>query len=185
MIMYIKDVYKALTDEEVQFELNGETAFVGSILDNLDQEVQVVGPSSDDEPEEPTVIYVNKKNQLIRIKKGKKELHEILSFDINTLDQKAKHSITSSKPASDSLFKAPLPVVKKAVYESSKDEEEELKDDDLKVRKKVPIKDGVSQQTFALKSGLTGSGLASASSSDSKMTYYTLEEVAKHKSADD
>lgn len=52
------------------------------------------------------------------------------------------------------MFKEPLPVIKPTVYEDpkKKDEDDEEKvDDNPKVRKKVAIKDGVSQQTFALK----------------------------------
>ena len=91
--------------------VNGEAADLSTILLNLDKEITVVTNDDNDEKfdSKPVVMYINTKNQLIRISKKKqkdedtsagrdmKEIHEILSFDINKLDYKNKHDIVSDK----------------------------------------------------------------------------------------
>ena len=170
VILYIQDIFKALLDtEKVEFMIDGEPADLSVILENLDKEIAVVSQDESDEKfdDKLVVIYINAKNQLIRISKKKqkeddtsagrdmKVIHEILSFDINKLDHKNKHDIISDKKACSCFFKEPLPVIKPTVYEGSKKKDEEDDEEKLdevpKTRKKVAIKDGVSQQTFALK----------------------------------
>jgi cytochrome b involved in lipid metabolism len=201
VILYLRDIIKALFDtEKVDFLVKGEKANMRTILDNLNTEIAVVTFDENAEAfdSKPVVIYINKKNQLIRVSQRKqkpndsaatrdmKELHEILSFDINKLDQKEHHDIESDKPANENLFKEPLPVIKTSADEEEKkqaddDEYAETEDGSVpKTRMKVPIKDGVSQQKFVLES-LKKSTLVT----NPNQVFYTMEEVAKHKKADD
>ena len=197
VIWFLRDSIKEYFEtENVKFLLSGDPAGEKEILENLDSEIWVVteGEAEKEDIQAPLVIYINKKNQLIRIVKKKRdpkssaatrdmrELHEILSFDINKLDQSNAHDIESDKYASDNLFKAPLPVINVNMFEEDKKEEEDDEDPNIvpKVRKKVPIKDGVMQQKFMLESMMNPS-----MSKDPNSTYYTLEEVAQHKKASD
>ena len=117
-------------------------------------------------------------------------MHEILSFDINKLEQRTQHNIDSDNYASDSLFKEPFPVIKTSLYIKDRKEEEKkrqeesedykLEEDVPKTRQKVPIKDGISQQKFILDT-LKNKNLTN----DANDTYFTMEEVGKHKRADD
>ena len=87
------------------------------------------------------VIYINEKNQLIKISKKKvdhkgsaatrdmRELHEILSFDINKLEQAKQHTVDSEDLAWENLFKEPFPVIKTSMYEEDKKKEEEEAED--------------------------------------------------------
>lgn len=149
-------------------------------------------------------IYVNNKNQLIKISKRKKktgdssagrdmdELHEILSFDINKLEHKSMHDIESDRPANENLFKMPAPVITASVFEGEKEsdseEHKEVKMDLLDptfgivpaYRQKVPIKDGVSQQKFYL-----DTVKKSSLQDDPNSHFFTMEEVAAHNKATD
>lgn len=200
VIVYLRDVLKALFDtEKIDFLIDGEIADLKTILENLDKEVAVVAHDMTKEEfdDKPIVIYINKKNQLIRISKRKPhdfdasasrdllDIHEILSFDINKLDQREQHDITSDRLANENVFKEPLPVIKTSMYEEDKNKEGDTSDElniemIPRTRKKEPIKDGISQQKFILET-LKQSDLVK----NPNEVFYTLEEVAKHKKADD
>ena len=206
VLLFVQDILKAHLDtEKVDYNLDGEKAELETIIKNPDREILVTSEDDLNESTEtkPVTIYINKKNQLIRISMRKtkpslssasrdmRELHEILSFDINKLDQSEKHDIESKKPANENLFKAPIPVISTSLFEGEEDEKEdekkEVEMDTLnvhmgvpRIRQKVPIKDGVSQQKFYL-----DTVKRSALMDDPSTNYFTLEEVAKHKSKDD
>ncbi|CAI2377593.1 unnamed protein product [Moneuplotes crassus] len=196
VILYFQDAIREyLGTDKVHFEVDGEEAGPGEILDNLESKLSVV-TENEIVPEDSLdkfVMYVNKKNQLIKVTKRKrdptssaatrdmKEFHEILSFDIHKLPHRKAHSIDSDDYVTESFFKMPLPVIKTTMYEEDKKEEDfEDPDEVPKARKKVPIKDGISQQKFILES----MGKAAVTKTPGAK-YYTMEEVAKHKKADD
>jgi len=93
VIMYVKDMFKTLVGSKtnpfvinlifiasVDFLLDGEPADAQVILDNLDREITVTSDDSATAPDDkkPLVVYINKKDQLIRI-----SMKEINTEEVN------------------------------------------------------------------------------------------------------
>lgn len=200
--LFIRDCLTAFIGEKAALEfetqalevgnLESETAFLKFIAAHAGSgKIMVRGNEELEEGKKQIkqIIYVNEKAQLIRIKREKlKEYHEILSFDISTLKH-AKQHVTTSKNVLLEDFAIPVTIPKKKAEEekkessSSDDDSDSSSDDEDKpapqVRKKVPLgKDGMSQREFIEKAD-------SITNDNPYKTYYTAEEVAKHKKKDD
>ena len=154
-------------------------------------------------------IYINKKKQLIKISQKENkdgsfsDMHEILSFDIDSLSKPdnlvfnansiavkiIEDSETISKPTSRIFDYGATDTAKSSLEEDKFLKEDEDSDEDLPTfggkskpaaRKKIPVKDGISQQAFIMKNMR-----AKALVSNPDKIYYTLEDVKQHRKADD
>jgi cytochrome b involved in lipid metabolism len=200
LIVFVKRLFGPLTKTELHHDDN--EVGLRDILANLHKDITVV--TTHEEPEALNyVVYVNKKNQLVKISKQKNksasfagsdmdEVHEILSFDINTLEESSKHSITSTELAHppESVTKPKTPTFDYSPGgESTTVEEEKVSPDDdeedlpcfgVPARKKKPVKDGISQQAFIM-NNMKAKPLVE----NANQTFYTLEDVKKHSKAND
>ena len=119
------------------------------------------GDEFDSELADADHIYLNNKEQLIKIVKketdlGKiKEIHNILTFDVNKLPQ-AKHNYVGEQSFNDAMANGAIP------------------------RAKVAVKDGKSQRKFLQEAAQKQSLVENPYS-----VFYTAEEVAKHRTDDD
>jgi len=205
VIQYIKSMYGKA--QNVTFMHADEEIGIMHILKDLESDVKVL-VGQENIQNLNFVIYVNEKNNLIKISKKENkartsghnldEVHEILEFDINSIP--IRHAIdstdlvisSSKKPTVlSNYFEYNPQQNSNAELEETKEEVEDEEEEDLPVfgrpapkkpvgRKKVAVKDGISQQAFIMKNMK-----AKPITENPNQTFFTLDEIKKHRKADD
>eukprot|EP00343_Euplotes_focardii_P002360 CAMPEP_0205807832 /NCGR_PEP_ID=MMETSP0205-20121125/11605_1 /ASSEMBLY_ACC=CAM_ASM_000278 /TAXON_ID=36767 /ORGANISM="Euplotes focardii, Strain TN1" /LENGTH=186 /DNA_ID=CAMNT_0053082543 /DNA_START=85 /DNA_END=645 /DNA_ORIENTATION=- len=183
---------------------NGINVGAEEIISNLNTEVEITledGHDSNDSSIDNTEFYimVNWKNQIVKVSKlhnifkpveaEVEEQHEVIDFFIHELPQASQHTVTSKEKVVKSSAKKIFNygASKEAGFEEDKQEFGEEEEDDaptfgglINKRRKVAVKDGISQQALILMNKNAESAVENPN-----QIFYTLEDVKKHRKAND